>query len=632
MLASACALLPVLLAACSNNAQTGLQLDPHQILVYPNTSINSTTPHVVPDMALDPAFATDSYSQIILNMIQVQLYTFDSNMNIIPDAAKGLPKISADGKTYTITLRDGLQWSDGTPMLAKDFKLGLMHDLDPNLGTQKGPYYTPDKNNQVTPGGQPQLFFMGNIVGASEYANANPGATGIPGIATPDDHTIEFTLKSPAAYFLGQLATMASMPLESTVFQQHGFDFISSFKDGVAQSGPFIIQKFVDDNHNVVDPTKATEIIFVPNNHWYGKPVTLREVDMPLIGTQNQMFDAYNNNQVDYTLVPSHEYQFTQGQSDFHELHALQIDYFGMNHLSPPFDNLKVRQAFDLALNKQILVDNSFQGARTPSNHIIPYGIAGYNPNLLNPPDQSASAAVSGDQGTAQKLIKSVADACENDYNHDWCPYIIGVPPIASRTTDFYGAAAGCPDFTIGTVHTDPKTTITTQTPIGVYSSSGNPDRQKLADAATTIWAKVLCLNVVQKHDDHFARKLNGGVGQAGPVSIWTLSWGADYPDAQDFTSLQFIANATQENVNFDPDAKNALAQLQLADKELDPQKRITMYQQAEQLLVNDVAWLPFSQPKFLYKLQTYVKGYSVPVDEVVPDQSWPDIFIAAHS
>lgn len=626
------AVLVMLLAGCA--ATPGAQqLAKQQTFIYPITPIIPSSPHAVvyPDLELDPAFASDVYSQNVLNMIEVQLVTFDNNLNVIPDAANWT--VSPDNKTWTFKLRDGLKWNDGTPLTAQDFLTGIEHDLDPNLCGIDSPFNDPDPANR-TPcnGSQSEGFFLSYIAGANAYANADPAnpLKSIQGIQVLDAQTIVFTLTAPISFFLYDLATMAGMPLETSLYQKYGANYALHYPEGVGQSGPFQIASWSDPTKSSSQPTPqtSTQIRFVRNPNWWGKKPALNEIDMPIYTTQSDQYAAYVNGTVDYANEPSSEYPFTQELNDFHQIQTLSIDYFQMNWLDAPFTDLRVRQAFDLALNKQLLVDTVFKGARTPTNHIIPLGIPGHNPNLHSPPDNSASASVTGDQTTAAQLIAQVANGCNDRYDPSLCPYIVGTPPLTTAVQSLYPSSTNCPQYKVG-VSGSPA--ATTQLPINIYVSPSNPDRATFVKDAAQVLSNTLCLNIVAKVDSSFRKVIDSVFGKPTNYPMWTLGYAADYPDPQDFTTNLFdpqsFYNAANLNTDNDP---QLVAQMHAADTEQDQLKRIADYEQIEQQLVDQVAMIPFDQAKYLYRLKTNVVSFVVPSDQVVPDQDWPDVHIVS--
>ncbi len=659
------ALFATILACCAS-ASVGTQLDPNQIFVMPNIGAErvlpqwSATPQKNPlhtGLNLDPAFVTDLYSDIVQNMIQMQLVTFDQNLNVIPDGAQSWD-ISSDGKTWTFHIRPGMEWSDGTPLTSFDFAAGIQHAADPKLCTSNSP-----QNNVGVPGSvcnsPPLAFYLSGIQGLPDYVNGK--ATAISGLQTPDAQTLVITLSTPIGYFLDDLATVASVPLERSVFKQYGYQYIEHFNEGIGQSGPFRIAYWTNpSNPDAKDPQDATQLTLTPNKHWWGTPVTLKNIIIPLIPDIDQQYQSYQSGvpqASDFVQVPSHDFTFAESFPDFHASPQLAISYFGMNFFDPPFDNLQVRQAFALALNKQLLVDSVLQGADTPTNHIIPVGIAGANPNLLTPPNASqGSVSQTGNQTLSQQLIQQVAAGCLADISHDWCPFVVGSGKITTPVSQVGKGGAGCPAYQVGTTTLSDGTVQTTQKQIVVYGAHENSDTVAMIKAAASEWSQTLCMNVTTSEDINqpisfhtLINDLYGAAGTGAPSiskeSIWTIGYIADYPDPQDYTSNQFEPLAGNNASNFgiaNPNANDTASQAAIVKAmetaDIMPTNtaqqrtaRYAAYAKIEQDLVNEVAWLPYDQQQMLYRLQPYVKGFVLPENGFLTDQQWSNVFITAH-
>ncbi|MBA3826564.1 MAG: hypothetical protein H0X24_22020, partial [Ktedonobacterales bacterium] len=558
-----------------------------------------------------------------------------------------------------------LKWSDGNALTAADFKAGMVHDMSPTLCQDDGPYVNPNKSLRGAGCNQSQVFFLSYIVGAQDYLTGSNGAKDISGITAVDPQTLSFQLTQPIGFFLGEMATMASMPIESSALKTYpGNTYPLHYTENVSQSGPFRISAWQDPkNPGVKDPQHATEIVFVPNPHWWGKPVQLQKVIMPLISDLQAQYDLYTSQQgdrADYVTVPPHTYPFVQNLSDFHEVRSLSINFYGLNFADPPFDNLEVRQAFALGINKQSLIDTFFQGSTSPTNHIIPDGILGFNPSLVTPPDASTgSASLTGNQLKAQQLITHVAKGCEQNSSPDWCAYVIGVPgngaTLAPLSTSSLAANRACPKYNVLAAPGKDGALATTQQQVVAWAPSDRQERDLFNQAAVQQWSNILCLNIVSNeaiHQPILAKALintvysNPGTGATSPQALYTFGgYIADYPDPQDFTSNLFAPNNGTNGNNAANFGVKAVAsntglgaeldittQMNTADAELDPAKRIQMYQQIEQQLVFQVAVIPTDQPKLIYRLQPYVTNFTLPATGYVSDQSWSDVFIVAHN
>src|SRR5262249_29217939 len=151
----------------------------------------------------------------------------------------------------------------------------------------------------------------------------------------------------------------------------------------------------------------------------------------PLVYGGDDAYNGYRAGKYDYVVVPATSYNTARGQGDFHDIPTLQTRYIALNWDRAPFDNLQVRQAFALSLNKQILVDRVEQGAGVPTNHFVPRGMPGYDTGLKNAPPDGAQS-LTGNQTAATALLKQAQDACPasgvfTDKRWDYCRYIVGV-------------------------------------------------------------------------------------------------------------------------------------------------------------------------------------------------------------
>jgi peptide/nickel transport system substrate-binding protein/oligopeptide transport system substrate-binding protein len=264
-----------------------------------------------------------------------------------------------------------------------------------------------------------------------------------------------------------------------------------------------------------------------------------------------------------------------------------------MNYLTKPFDNMKIRQAFALALDKDLIVHNIYKGAVIPTNHIVPQGMAGYNPDLTAPAQVKGTK---GDPNLAKKLFQEGLQ--EAGYAN-----ATALPPI-TLTVSSFGAAE---------------------------------IRNELA-AVQQMWQTTLGVSV--KIDDIDGNQLIGEIEAAtnNPkgLQMWFYGWVADYPDPQDWLTLQFDKGVPNNNTNYgqnhQPDAAQQQATQQLleqADVNPDKVSRMKQYNQAEQQLVNDVAWLPIHQAMGNFVRKPCVAGMIDNTFGLTPAKDWGAVYIS---
>ena len=600
-------LVALSLAACTATGSQGPGLATNQVLSWAYVNATAVLNPKWDVAVLDPAVITNAIDSSNIAMIYTGLVTLNSStLQIEPDAAQSI-SVSPDGKEYTFVLKRNLFFSDGSPITARTFAYSIDRAIGPTTSTGQSLLCSIDDsasygatNNCASPG----AYYLGLIDGAQTKTSLTPQQASnysligscdathtTKGLDVIDARTLRICIAHPAAYFLDALDYPTSFPVEQSLIQKYPNGLWVNHLDEGGCSGPFRVKSY----------KPGAELDFIPNPYWkdaFGKNLTLTEVDRPFLKSQDTEYGNYRAGSYDFTDVPPDDYTFAVGQSDFHQVASLFIDYFGVNFHQPPFDNLDVRQAFDLALNKQLLVDRVFNGGAIPTNHIVPQGMPGFDSNLSGP---DGSQSVTGNQTKAVQLLNDARSHCTPGVPvPDYCPYIDGKTP---------------------------------QQDLKIQLSAGSgtdASQQELASIATETWSQVLSLNVsINAFPD-----LNAMEGQLFAVGgntaqLWQIAWIADYPDPQDWLSLQFHTNALYNLESVHSPAMDAL--MDSADANQNPAQRMTQYNQVEQYMVNQVAWIPFDQEKTSWRLRPWVQGFGLNPLLIMEDVDWPNVSIEAH-
>lgn len=263
---------------------------------------------------------------------------------LVPYLAQDLPKVSADGKTYTFTLRKGLKYSDGTAVKASDFPKTIERDYAVN---------------------SPGVGFFSNIVGTDTIAKTGKGT--ISGINANDSTgTITIHLKAPQGDFEYIMATefAALVPPNSPKKD--------SSTNPLPSTGPYMIQSY--------KPNKSVVIVRNPNfdASAFGGNVPAGNPDKMTISILGDPGVALTG-----TLKGQYDYDFYQPPNDrlaeLQSKYSNQIKvytpantfYYFMNTRVAPFNNLKVRQAVNYAINREALV-RIYGGLATPTENVLP--------------------------------------------------------------------------------------------------------------------------------------------------------------------------------------------------------------------------------------------------------------------
>ncbi|HWA53583.1 MAG TPA: ABC transporter substrate-binding protein [Solirubrobacterales bacterium] len=279
---------------------------------------------------------------------------------LVPGLAESLPKISNGGKTYTLTMRKGLKYSDGTPVKASDFA---------------------DTVERLFKINSPGSFYYENIVGAEEFAKTKKG--GISGIKTNDKTgKIEIELTGPRGTFSNELAMLFVAPLPA------GTPARNLTTDPPPATGPYYITEsepgrgwsYARNPYWAKD--NGPQISEVPAGHF-------NKIDIAVVRNDSTQVNEIERNKTMWmqTLVPSdqreeivNKYEGTQ----FRVEHPLNLYLFWMNTQKAPFDDPKVRQAVNYAVDTEAL-ERIYAGSMASSHQILPQGMPGYKAFDLYP-------------------------------------------------------------------------------------------------------------------------------------------------------------------------------------------------------------------------------------------------------
>ncbi|MEO7001681.1 MAG: ABC transporter substrate-binding protein [Ktedonobacterales bacterium] len=561
------ALFTMVLSACSIGGSSGVGAlpDAKQILRY---SIVPDSPDI---RRLDPDLTVDVYSYSMEQLIFPQLYTWDSNLNTIPWGADGMPTISNGGLTYTIKIHSGMKWSDGTAIDANTYAYSLNRALDPCVH-----------------GGAPSSagFFIYAIKGAVAYnsekctadpASLNPAATDTligKSIVVQDPQTLVITLEAPYGYFLKTLTTSVSMAVPKQLIQQYGWKNWTDHLADTTFSGNMFGVKLWDHKGNLT---------LVRNDNFAGFGIAakpkLKEIDVKIYQTADAEWADYQTNRLDVGGPPSSDYQAAKSRPDFHEGPVLSMGYLLPNWNKAPFNNVLARQAFALAINKTLLANQVEKGTVYASDHMIPQGNPGYNANL---------------QGV------------------DGAP-LTGDPAKAKAAITQYAAAACGGD-------------ITKCTPVDFYNTN-DPTSQLVTSALVAQWNAALPGYKITPHSVSFDDLINELYGPpSGVAQLTAIGYAVDYPDPQDWTSLQALPTSGTNTTGINLKAANDL--MNAADVNQDQTSRFKQYQDAEQLLVQNVAWITLDQSKQFWTQNKKLQNFSLTSNLFPTFQSWDTAYL----
>jgi peptide/nickel transport system substrate-binding protein len=336
--------------------------------------------------SFDPVLNLTIQAYQVLKLAYMPLTTYkdaygDEGKKLIPGLAEDLPKISADGKTYTLTLRKGEKYSDGTPVKASDFENTIKRLLKLN-----GPYSS---------------FFSG-IVGGEAFQKKGDFKADIPGIVT-DDKTGKITIKltEPDSKFRYALSEPYSAPTPAAKSPPK-----SLTKDPPPGAGPYVLK--------VVDPSK--EYVLTKNKDFDIPGLSKGHVNKitGLISNDvSKMTQDVINNKVDFMTEDPTGDQLPEVRSKYADRYSEDptppnIYYYFLNVTIPPFNKLEAREAVNYALDSRAL-QRIFGGRLKPSCNFIPPGVVGYKDAGSSCPYGDPNGP--GDIAKAKKLVQQSGTA-----------------------------------------------------------------------------------------------------------------------------------------------------------------------------------------------------------------------------
>lgn len=495
-------LLPFLFAACEK------PLERAELV-----AINGAEPDTI-----DPALIRGQPEGRVAYCLWEGLTRYDEKGDSVPGTAERWD-LSPDGKRYTFHLRATAKWSNGEPLTAHDFVWSWLRAMrDPECDYRY------------------QFFY---IAGAKEYANARndqvrPPAESV-GLRAIDDRTLEVNLNNPTPFFIDLCTFYTLMPVHRASLEYSEKRDESWLRAGQwpNDGGPGAGKtKLVCNGPFVLEAWRLNDRIRVKKNplYWDAANVKLNTIDLIPSPSPNTAFNFYHSGvadlMLDKSLVPTALIDELKKRPDYHAAPVLATYFVRFNVKRKPWNDERVRKAFALVVDKQLITDKVTRAGEPPADGFVPPGIGGYEPPAgLSPKDPDR----------ARKLLAEAG----------------------------YPGGAGFPVVTyLYTTRTDADEKIAVELQAMIDRELGIKIQLHRQE-----WASYL--NVLSNLDFDFARS----------------SWVADYNDPNTFLDM-FTKESGNNNTGWiDPRYEELIAR---AGQEIDPPKRFALFREAETLLVKE--------------------------------------------
>ena len=481
-------------------------------------------------VTLDPSLATDTSSTLYLEQMFIGLLDLDDETSEVrPELAESWT-VSPDGTVYTFHLRDDVYWSDGTRVTANDARYGILHTIDPAVGSSYS-------------------YVLEEIIqNAKEFREGSATAQEV-GVKALNLSTLEITLTHPASYFLSILTMWNTRPLPEGAIEVWGEDWTQP--EHIVTSGAYRITRRTDD-YILMDKNP---------NYFDADNVAIDRVKFLFVDDADA-WDLYLNGDLDTTTVPLDVEPGSELTGELHTSPQMCTYYYGFNTQADVVNDVRVRRALSLAIDRQALIDEVLGGSPEPAHWFSRPGLVAA-PKLDSYPD----LGVGFDPVEANALLQ--------DYLTD-----------VGMTAD--------------------------QLDIELWFNSGS-SHDVIAQAIQDMWTAELGITVDLQSEEWSA--YTEMISGAETPQIWRLGWCMDYPDAKNFIQDVFGAggnvNPTDEfgnpaggvfwqNPVFESLLNNAAVNQNAAT-------RMELYAQAEQILTQDDAVMI---PIYWYTLYRATKPY----------------------
>ena len=301
----------------------------------------------------DPAMAYDASSAEVNDQLFSGLLLLNFEGDLVPDAAVSWDVLD-EGHRYLFRLREGLCWSDGTPVTAMDFEFAWKRILNPNTGSPIA-----------------SMFYC--IQGAMEFNNGISKDSDQVGIHAINQAVLQVDLVTPTSFFPYLLALPAYKPIPRHILDKYGDTWTTV--DNIQSNGPFRLQAWEE----------GRVARFERNPHYHGDfPGNLERVELYLVPDWHdrlKMFEAIELDLQDVTWFPPRDAEQLRLQhaGEYISRPFLFTGYIGFDVSQPPFDDVRVRRAFGHAIDKDILAEVVGRGHLPPAKGgFVPPGMPGH--------------------------------------------------------------------------------------------------------------------------------------------------------------------------------------------------------------------------------------------------------------
>ena len=331
---------------------------------------------------LDSTTVPEMTSAEMINNVMEGLFRIKNN-----HAEPGLAtktKVSKDGLTYTLTLRDS-KWSNGDPVTAHDFVYAWRRTVDPKNSAPGSYLYSGIKNADA--------IIAGKMAPETLGVKAN------------GDHELVVELEQQTPYFKLLMGDARFFPQNQKVVEKYGKQYGSS-ADKIVYNGPFLLKGWTGSN--------LSWKFVKNNNYWDKKHVKMQTINFKVDKSLTTSYSLYQANKVDFTRLTAEQAKQLKGTPGYKALRIARTTYMEYNLEKKEFKNKKIRQALAYAIDRKQFAQTVAGGGSLPLTNFVPRDLASYNGK-----DFADLAATKVGVTTNKKLAKKLLKEGLNELGED---------------------------------------------------------------------------------------------------------------------------------------------------------------------------------------------------------------------
>lgn len=475
--------------------------------------------------SLHPGKSSDTTSSAVIDQVFEGLTRINQDGEPEEAMAEEID-VSDDGLTYTFTIREDATWTNGDSVTAGDFEYAWKWVLNPDNADTDYAY---------------QLY---PIKGAEDAKENGASADDI-GITVEDDQTLVVELEQPTEYFLDLTAFYTYYPLnESAVESNDKWDLDAG--DDYVTNGPFTLVSWDHKDKIVIEKNE---------DYWDADTVQLETINMHMVDEEDTELQMYESDELDWTgdptgALPLAAIPTMKDEGELEISDKAGTYYYAFNHDEEPFDNVNIRKAFALSIDRKAIVENITQGEQKPAMGLVP-------PSIFEENEEGIFEDNDVDQ--AKEYLEKGLDELGLD-----------------------------------------------ELPTVKLSYNTDEGHEAIAQAVQDMWKKNLEVDVELNNEEWNVYLDNMGEGnfQAG-----RMGWIADFNDAINFLEI-FETVGGNNYTNWEDEEYQKL--LKESRVELDADKRIEILKEAEQLFVDKMVIAPVYFYTDVYAHKDTVHGIEV--------------------